>query len=242
MLEVIEKLLILQERDRRILHLQRELESVDPQRRAVLTKAEKAEAALEHARQKTRHLEGERKKLELEVSSRQERIERYSLQQFQTKKNEEYRALTHEIDTCKAEIAKIEDQELDIMEQAEAAHGAVSDLAANAATVKEKSARQLADLAAREDTLKKHLAEAIEGRLALAGAAGEAGLAIYERLRKNKGERVVVGVEHGACGGCHMKLPAQVVLECRGDQNIVTCPNCGRILYYTREMDMAVAE
>jgi len=102
MLEVIEKLLILQERDRRILHLQRELESVDPQRRAVLTKAEKAEAALEHARQKTRHLEGERKKLELEVSSRQERIERYSLQQFQTKKNEEYRALTHEIDTCKA--------------------------------------------------------------------------------------------------------------------------------------------
>lgn len=41
---------------------------------------------------------------------------------------------------------------------------------------------------------------------------------------------------------CHMRLPAQVVLECRSNQNIVTCPNCGRILYYTREMDMAVAE
>ena len=242
MLEVIEKLLILQERDRRILQLQRELESVDPQRRAVLTKAERVEAALENARQKARHLEGERKKLELEVSARQERIERYSLQQFQTKKNEEYRALTREIDTCKAEIVKLEDQELDIMEQAEVAHRAISDLAANAATVKEESARQLADLAVREDTLKQHLAEAIEGRSTLAEAAGEAGLAIYERLRKNKGERVVVGVEHGACGGCHMKLPAQVVIECRGNQNIVTCPNCGRILYYTREMDMAVAE
>ena len=84
--------------------------------------------------------------------------------------------------------------------------------------------------------------EAAMARFYQAEAAGEAGLAIYERLRKNKGERVVVGVEHGACGGCHMRLPAQVVLECRSNQSIVTCPNCGRILYYTGEMDMAVAE
>ena len=164
------------------------------------------------------------------------------MQQFQTKKNEEYRALTHEIDLCKAEIVKLEDRELDIMEQAEAAHRAVSDAAAHAATAREESARQLTDLAAREETLRKHLAEAIDGRSTLAEAAGESGLAVYERLRKNKGERVVVGVEHAACGGCHMKLPAQVVLACRGDQGLVTCPNCGRILYYTREMDMVVAE
>ncbi len=38
----------------------------------------------------------------------------------------------------------------------------------------------------------------------------------YERLFKSKGENVVVGVEHSACGGCHMKLPAQIVTSCRG--------------------------
>ncbi len=242
MLEVIEKLLILQDRDRRILRLQRELESLGPQRRALLEKADKAQASMEDARQKTRHLESERKKLELEVNARQEQIDRYSLQQFQTKKNEEYRALTHEIDLCKAEIVKLEDRELEIMEHAEAAHKAVSDATAQTETTKQESGRQLADIAAREDTLKKHLAEAIDGRADLAESAGDTGLAIYERLRKSKGDRVLVGVEHGACGGCHMKLPAQIVLACRGDQSIVTCPNCARILYYTREMDMAVSE
>jgi len=45
-------------------------------------------------------------------------------------------------------------------------------------------------------------------------------------------------VEHSSCGGCHMKLPTQIVTTCRAqsESEIVTCPNCGRILYYDRDM------
>jgi predicted nucleic acid-binding Zn-ribbon protein len=39
-----------------------------------------------------------------------------------------------------------------------------------------------------------------------------------------------------------MKLPAQVLVSCRSQQEIVTCINCGRILYYTRDMALAAAE
>jgi predicted nucleic acid-binding Zn-ribbon protein len=59
---------------------------------------------------------------------------------------------------------------------------------------------------------------------------------------KNKGTNVIVGVQHGVCGGCHMKLPAQIMVSTQAEQEIVTCSNCGRILYYTRDMDLAVAE
>jgi predicted nucleic acid-binding Zn-ribbon protein len=51
-----------------------------------------------------------------------------------------------------------------------------------------------------------------------------------------------VGIERGMCGGCHMKLPIQVVLSCRAQQEIVSCPNCGRILYFSPEMDLAAVE
>jgi predicted nucleic acid-binding Zn-ribbon protein len=64
----------------------------------------------------------------------------------------------------------------------------------------------------------------------------------YERLSKQKGHNVVVGIERGVCGGCHMRLNPQIVVSCRAEQEIVTCPNCGRILYYTRDMDMVVAD
>jgi predicted nucleic acid-binding Zn-ribbon protein len=80
------------------------------------------------------------------------------------------------------------------------------------------------------------------GREELAAAVEETARVRYERLMKSKGENVVVGVQHGVCGGCHMKLPAQILVTCRSQQEIVACINCGRILYYTRDMALAAAE
>ena len=39
-----------------------------------------------------------------------------------------------------------------------------------------------------------------------------------------------------------MKLPAQILVTCQQEQEIVTCTNCGRILYYTPDMSLAVAD
>ena len=64
----------------------------------------------------------------------------------------------------------------------------------------------------------------------------------YERLVKNKGDNVIVGVQHGVCGGCHMRLPTQIVVTCQAQSELVGCINCGRILYYTRDMDLAAAD
>jgi predicted nucleic acid-binding Zn-ribbon protein len=39
-----------------------------------------------------------------------------------------------------------------------------------------------------------------------------------------------------------MKLPAQILVHCQAQKEIVACSNCGRILYYTRDMALAGAE
>jgi predicted nucleic acid-binding Zn-ribbon protein len=39
-----------------------------------------------------------------------------------------------------------------------------------------------------------------------------------------------------------MKLPAQILVACQAHQELVTCTNCGRILYHTRDMALATAE
>ncbi|HKS37313.1 MAG TPA: C4-type zinc ribbon domain-containing protein, partial [Verrucomicrobiae bacterium] len=117
---------------------------------------------------------------------------------------------------------------------------AAATVAANEA--KKSADKLLADLAAREENLKKELTELESNRDDLASAVDESVLPRYERLRRSKGETVVVGVAHGVCGGCHMKLQRQVVVSCQGNHEIVTCPNCSRILYYTRDMSLAVAD
>jgi len=110
MLETIEKLLILQDRDRRIRRVKGELAHIEPERQMFQTRATGAQTALESAKTKVKQIESERKNLELEVEAKKQLIAKYANQQLQTRKNEEYRALAHEIDTCKAEIFKIENQ------------------------------------------------------------------------------------------------------------------------------------
>jgi predicted nucleic acid-binding Zn-ribbon protein len=242
MLEVIEKLLILQDRDRAIRRVQGELTHIEPERAALRAKAAAAQDRLEAARQRVKQLEADRKRLELEVESKKEQIARYANQQLQTRRNEEYRALANEIETCKAEITRIEDHELELMEQAEQAQQAVVACGREADEAKKLAADLTAKLDQREQNLRQELAELEISRGELAAAVDAGVRARYERLVKSKGENVVVGVQHGVCGGCHMKLPAQVLVACQAHQEVVSCTNCGRILYYTRDMALAGAE
>lgn len=242
MLETIEKLLILQDRDRKIRRLTGELAHIEPQRRSLQAKAAEAHAALDQAKARVKQLESDRKGLELEVETKKQLIARYANQQLQTRKNEEYRALAHEIETCNAEIFKIEDQELALMEQTEAGQKEVLRATQALQEARQLMEDQLAQLGAREQNLEKELAELRVNREELATAVGDSARARYERLVRSKGENVVVGVQHGVCGGCHMRLPPQLMVQCQAQQDLVACSNCGRILYYSPDMDLAVVD
>jgi len=242
MLDVIEKLLILQDRDRKIRRVKGELAHIEPQRQTMKSRAAIANATLEQAKTRVKELESQRKELELEVETKKELIAKYANQQLQTRKNEEYRALNNEIQTCKEAIFKIEDQEISLMEQGEAAQKEVVRATHAANEARKLSEDQVSQLGVREENLKKELAELETNREELASAVDSGARGRYERLVKNKGENVVVGVQHGVCGGCHMKLPPQLLVSCQAQQELVTCSNCGRILYYTRDMDLAVAD
>ena len=242
MLDVIQKLLILQDRDRRIAQLETEIAHLDPERKALEQKQEGAQGRLDVSKHQVKQIESDRKKLELDAEAQKQLIEKYSLQQFQTKKNEEYRALAHEIETCKGNISKLEDQQLELMEKADVVTKEMGVVSKQAVEAKKLVQEQLAAMADREKSLRTHLDELKSDYAQLNEGVEEGVLRRYERLRKQKGGNTVVGIEHCVCGGCHMKLPVQIVISCQGQQELISCPNCARILYFSREMDLAVAD
>jgi hypothetical protein len=238
----IEKLLILQDRDQKILQLRELLARIEPDREALHSQTEAAQAALAAAKAGAKQIENDRKQRELEVEAKKQQIGRYSLQQFQTKKNEEYRALAHEIDTCNADIVKLEDAQLELMEQAEASQREILAASRQASELQKMADAQFRDLAAREQSLTAELAQLESNRDQIKSGVDENILHRYERLLKMKGGSVVVGIQHGVCGGCHMRFPVQLVVSCQAERELVTCPNCGRILYYSSDMDLAIID
>ena len=54
---------------------------------------------------------------------------------------------------------------------------------------------------------------------------------IYERLRKRY-QRAIAPVDNGFCFGCFQRLPTELLAR---REEIITCPNCGRILYWRKK-------
>lgn len=148
----------------------------------------------------------------------------------------------NEIETCRAAILKLDDQQIEFMEKIELAQKEVAAVNEQVQAAKKTLDSRMAELKSREAKLLKDLAEAEAERAGRAEGVDEVLRSKYERLTKNKPGRVVVGIAHGVCGGCHMGLSRSIVLQCQGGREIMQCPNCGRILYYTRDMDLAVAD
>jgi uncharacterized protein len=238
MLDSIEKLLVLQDRDRKIHRAQQELAEIAPERETLRAKAGTTQAQLEAAKNRVKQIESERKQRDLEVEAKKSQIEKYANQQLQTRKNEEYKALAHEIEMAKAAIFKIEDQEIVLMEQAEAAQKEVIRATTEANEAKKLADSQIVELGQREENFKQELAALQQGRAELASAVDESARNRYDRILKSKGDNAVVGIDHGVCGGCHMKLQQQLIVSCQAQKELVTCSSCGRILYFTPGMDL----
>lgn len=242
MLEVIEKLLVLQDRDRSLIRMDAELESIEPEKQMAERKCDASLKALAAAKLKANEIESKRKELELEAESFNSQIGKYSNQQLQTKKNEEYQALTREIDGCKGKISDLETKILMLMDEAEDAAALIKETKAEAETVKKYVESLVVELTERHKNLGGQLDDLDDEREKLAGEIDDTTMAKYERLFKLRGENIVVGIEHSACGGCHVKVPAQVILSCKREQELTACPHCSRLLYFTRDMEMEAAQ
>ncbi len=242
MLEIIQQLLVLQDRDRQVIQHRQALARIGPERTALLSQADGAKTALAAAKNHANEIESNRKKLELDAEAKMELIRKYSTQQFETKKNEEYRALSNEIDNCKRTISGLEDEQLELMEQFEEAQKAIGAAEKEAKAAKDLADEKVKDLGDRETKLKEELESLLSERQGLTENVDSQVLSKYERLLKFKGENSVVGVDRGICAGCHVKLPVQIMITCRAQKEVVNCSNCGRIVYFAdgmREVDDA---
>ena len=226
----LEQLLVLQDRQQKIRQIQTEIKTLPLQRNHLESQLAASAAGVEALKQKGRQLEMDRKKLELDVGTRTETISRLKTQQYQTRKNDEFQAIGHEIERYENEIRKLEDQELELMIEADKLKGEVEASDKSARLAKDTISRQLTDLEAKSKALDSQQRELEKEREALAAQIDADLLDQFERLFNSKGDAAVVAVEHGVCTGCHMKVTTATASRVKAGKEIVS-ENCGRILY-----------
>jgi uncharacterized protein len=231
-LPAVTQLLIIQDRDRKLRQLKTELKNAPLERKALEGKLTGTSSALEGAKLKSKEIEVKRKDLENQVKSLTERIQKYEHQKLGTKKNDEYQAYDHQIETLKKEIAAVEDRELELMEAAEAQKPVVANAEKEAAATKGSVERQMSDLEAKIKAIEAQQASLLADRAKLTTAVDEDLLDTYQRLFDKKDGLAVAALENEICQGCHVKAQTHIIHAVKAAKEVTTCLNCGRILYY----------
>ena len=233
----IESLLILQDRDTKRLGLETQVKAVPGDIALVEGKIAAEKAAIETAKQELRELETKKKLLETEIGSAETKLAKYKTQQSLVKKNDEYQALGHEIETTEKAIGDFEGQELEIMFQIDEAkkkfaaaeavlNGNISGHEGRIAMLRERAVNLAADLKAAQ-------AEVATARTPV----GDIRLRLYDRIATRQQPAIVPIVHTDKCGGCHLKVSSDVVSAARGKGAdplvaLPTCDQCGRIVYW----------
>ncbi|CAN5694134.1 zinc ribbon domain-containing protein [soil metagenome] len=227
------QLVALQKLDTSIRKLESELEAI-PQRRAEVESEFDRRAfeirALESRRDDAQHA---RARLDAEVADQRSRVERADRNLMSSKKQDEYTAAIREADAARKQISALETQTLEQMEILELAEAALTE---RAAEVDSLNSDREARLKAFDEETRQQVAQLDSSRAErerVFNTLPKPTSAHYKRISVRIRDGIAVAeARNGACMACFMALRPQAMSQVRRGEEVVTCENCNRILYY----------
>jgi hypothetical protein len=229
----LQKLVALQNLDTSIRKLEKELEAI-PQRRAQIEEEFDRRAfeirALENRRDEAKHT---RARLENEVVEQKGRAERAERNLMSSKKQDEYTAAIREADAARKQISTLETQILETMESLEQVDASLKERAEEIAGLNSDREVRLKSFDDEMRAQSDQLTTARTERDQVFAALPKALSSLYGRISARIRDRIAVAeARNRSCTACFMSLRPQVMAEIRRGEEVITCDNCGRILYY----------
>ncbi len=228
----LQKLIALQNLDTTIRKLEKDQQAI-PERRAEIEREFDQRAfeirALENRRDEATHT---RARLEIEVGEQKTRAERAERNLMSSKKQDEYTAAIREADAARKQISALETQILEQMEQLEQADTSLKERADEVASLKSDREAKLKAFDEEMGTISERLAAARKEREEVFANLPKQMSVLYARIGARIRDGVAVAeARNRSCSACFMSLRPQVMAEVRRGEEIITCDNCGRILY-----------
>ncbi|MCX7846738.1 MAG: C4-type zinc ribbon domain-containing protein [bacterium] len=233
MTETIRKLLELQRIDTELIELRQAIERIPRDLRKEQELYEQAVRALRKEEDTWRHVDEERIREEQSIASSAERIRQLKAKQGQVKKNQEYQALTHEIQMAEESNQKHRAALDRVRERRAAVEAAIAQQQGAVAARKEEFMRRAEEAKARVQTLQEELRQRRALRKELTKGINPEALGLYEKLLKTRAPMVLAAVDPQVkvCTGCNITLTEQALADLVLSDRLVTCETCARILY-----------
>ena len=232
MADQLEQLKRLQTLDGELFRLRRQQQEKPLELEQAEAQVSAQDARVKAAESRLSALQLSQKEQEIELQTREANVKKLQGQLFQVKTNKEYTTMQREIDTLKADNSLLEEG---ILKTFDAVEQATKERQREQAQL----TKQQGWLRVERERIAGELAE-IEGQIArlerdrqgLTPDVPPKALATYEQVLEIRDGLALVPLVNDACGGCHRRLPPQVINQVYLKADIVTCESCNRILYF----------
>ncbi|MCP4847288.1 MAG: hypothetical protein GY899_04990 [Verrucomicrobiaceae bacterium] len=231
MIAELEQLLIIQDRDQKILQLKSDLERLPREEENAKLRLIDDQQAKDNIEKTIKDNEVAIKSLELDIATRRDTIAKLKVQQFETRKNDEYQALNHEIDRYNEDISTLEDSELELMEAGEQLAADLNQAKETLQSTQDIVDKEIKIINERRTHCDNLLTETSADRQEMTSRVDPDLLKEFERIFSSKKGDAIAELENGVCTGCHMKVTPATGAAVRASKNIAHCDQCGRMLY-----------
>ena len=239
--DALRALVALQEKDKALDTIQKEIDAVPPRIAALKADLEGEKRHMDAAKAKIVDLEKRKKAKELDVASKEESARKRSAQLNELKSNDAYKAMQAEIEQDKKAAGDLETDVLQLMEEIDRARVEEKAAAAEYKKTEEFAKKDLEKLEAELSHAKGRHAAAKADRDAAATPVPADMLKVYNHARGRGKSDAIVPVVDGHCAGCQINLAPSMLVELAKLKTLVTCESCQRILYKTETVAAAAA-
>ena len=228
----IEELILLQRIDDEIMHLQQVIDEA-PQKLA--TREEQLQLQKDQENdltEKIRVLQEQEKKLRNEIEEDNAKIKKSKNKLMMVENSREYHAMMREMDSLEKTNRMREEEKMALEEDLQSQKALLSSIQTTVHSLESELKEMRQNLEVQLDQAHKRLQELSAEREQATQGIPKPILSRYEFIRSRLNNPVIVGVEEGVCTGCHISIPPQTFIELQKGEQILSCPNCQRLIFW----------
>ncbi|MCH9609150.1 MAG: hypothetical protein S4CHLAM45_03720 [Chlamydiales bacterium] len=232
MLDALKTILSIQEFDIKMIRLMRVKNERKKEMDKIHSLKDDIQKRVEEKEQQIKDIKTEIRLGETQLREIQDKVVKLESQQAAVKKMDEFNALTQEMTQAGRERNTIEHQLSDLTDKQSAEDDLLVVLKENLKSTEESSKALEKEIHESIAQINEEGRALLEKREEIVVKADPEFFQIYERLLKNKKDRVVVPIEKRTCSGCHIVLTPQHENLVRKGDRLIYCEHCSRILFW----------
>ncbi len=183
--------------------------------------------------EKITHIQDQQKRISSEIDEDTLRIKKSKNKLMQVANQREYHAMMREMDNIEKQNRTREEEKIALSDELQIQDEALANIDRDYLGLK-------AELDVKRDGLQERISKAEEKLAALKDVRANTGSEVptpvfqrYEFIRERLDHPVIVPVHDGVCSGCHIAIPPQAFIELQRGQQILSCTNCQRLIYWS---------